>query len=495
MRTPLVLAMAAAMLSCGRTGDRIRTLELPGTSPLVSFRIVFLTGAASDPEGKQGLAHLTAAMLAKGGTRRRSYQQILDEMFPMATAVRFQVDKEMTTFSAVTHVDNLERFYGLLREMLLEPGWREEDLKRLRDETINFLRVSLRGNNEEELAKEVLYNEIYRGHPYGHHNAGAVAALERITLEDLRRFYEAEYTQARLILGVAGGYPKDFPARLKRDFARLAAGTPAPRERPAPAKVEGVQVRLIEKETRSVAYSIGFPIAVKRGDPDYLPLLLMQAYFGPHRTSGGRLFRRMRTERGLNYGDYVYIEYFPRGMFQFEPDPNLARPQQIFQIWIRPVEPATAHFALRLALWELDKLIREGIPPEEFEQARRYLAKYVNLLLKTKDAELGYAIDSLYYGTPDYLSYVRDGINKLTLDEVNAAIRRHLRTRDLYIVGVTARASELADRLASEAPSPMRYNAPKPPELLKEDKEVERFRLGIDRANIRIVPVEQVFEQ
>lgn len=495
MRTPLVLAMAAAMLGCGRTGDRIRTVELPGTSPLVSFRIVFLTGAASDPEGKQGLAHLTAAMLAQGGTRGRSYQQILDEMFPMATAVRFQVDKEMTTFSAVTHVDNLERFYGLLREMLLEPGWREEDLKRLREQTINFLRVTLRGNNEEELAKEVLYNEIYRGHPYGHHNAGAVAALERITRDDLQRFYADQYTQSRLILGVAGGYPKDFPARLKRDFARLAAGTPAPRERPAPAKVEGVQVRLIEKETRSVAYSIGFPIAVKRGDPDYLPLLLMQAYFGPHRTSGGRLFRRMRTERGLNYGDYVYIEYFPRGMFQFEPDPNLARPQQIFQIWIRPVEPATAHFALRLALWELDKLIREGIPPEEFEQARRYLTKYVNLLLKTKDAELGYAIDSLYYGTPDYLSYVRDGINKLTLDEVNAAIRRHLRTRDLYIVGVTARASELADRLASEAPSPMRYNAPKPPDLLKEDKEVERFRLGIDRANIRIVPVEQVFEQ
>jgi len=495
MRTSLVLAMAAAMLGCGRPGDRIRTVELPGASPLVSFRIVFLTGAASDPEGKQGLANLTAAMLAQGGTSRRSYQEILDEMFPMATEVRYQVDKEMTTFSAVTHVDNLERFYALLREMLLEPGWREEDLKRLREQTINFLRVSLRGNNEEELAKEVLYHEIYRGHPYGHHNAGAVAALERITRADLERFYKEQYTQSRLILGLAGGYPKDFPARLKRDFARLAPGAPAPVERPAPADIEGVQVRLIEKQTRSVAFSIGFPISVKRGDPDYLPLLLMQAYFGPHRTSGGRLFRRMRTERGLNYGDYVYIEYFPRGMFQLEPDPNLARPQQIFQIWIRPVEPATAHFALRLALWELDKLIREGIPPDEFEQARRYLAKYVNLLLKTKDAELGYAIDSLYYGTPQYAEYVREGLKTLTLDQVNAAIRRHLRTRDLYIVAVTAEAAALADRLASEAPSPMRYNAPKPPELVAEDKQVERFRLGIDRAQIRIIPVEEVFER
>ena len=52
----------------------------------------------------------------------------------------------------------------------------------------------------------------------------------------------------------------------------------------------------------------------------------------------------MRESRGLNYGDYAYIEYFPRGMNRFEPEPNLARHQQIFQIWIRPVEPPNAVF-------------------------------------------------------------------------------------------------------------------------------------------------------
>jgi hypothetical protein len=96
---------------------------------------------------------------------------------------------------------------------------------------------------------------------------------------------------------------------------------------------------LVEKNTRSVAYSLGFPMDVKRGDPDYPALLLMQSYFGPHRMSGGRLFQRIREIRGINYGDYAYIEYFPRGMFLMDPSPNLARRGQIFQIWIRPVEP------------------------------------------------------------------------------------------------------------------------------------------------------------
>ncbi|PYR37241.1 MAG: hypothetical protein DMF90_07560 [Acidobacteria bacterium] len=57
--------------------------------------------------------------------------------------------------------------------------------------------------------------------------------------------------------------------------------------------------------------------------------------------------------RGLNYGDYAYIEAFPRGMFQFFPDPNIARQRQIFEIWIRPVVPVNAHMALRIAVSEL----------------------------------------------------------------------------------------------------------------------------------------------
>ena len=61
------------------------------------------------------------------------------------------------------------------------------------------------------------------------------------------------------------------------------------------------------------------------------------------------LYERIREVRGMNYGDYAYIEAFPRGMFQFFPDPNIARRAQIFEIWIRPVAPENAHMALRIA--------------------------------------------------------------------------------------------------------------------------------------------------
>src|SRR5260370_37298845 len=113
-----------------------------------------------------------------------------------------------------------------------------------------------------------------------------------------------------------------------------------------------------------------------------------------------------------------------RGVARFGLERTRPRQQQIFQIWIRPVPPAAAHFAIRLALFELDKLIREGLTPEAFEHTRSFLIKNTNLLIKTKQAELGYAIDSLYYGIPDYNTYVKTSLAKLKVKDVNERIQR-----------------------------------------------------------------------
>jgi zinc protease len=120
-------------------------------------------------------------------------------------------------------------------------------------------------------------------------------------------------------------------------------------------------MQTVDRVTRSSAISVGFPIGATRRDKDWPALAVVASYFGQHRSSNSYLYQQLREARGLNYGDYAYIEYFPRGMFQFTPDANLGRQQQIFQIWIRPVEPANRQFALRAALYEYDKLVRDGM--------------------------------------------------------------------------------------------------------------------------------------
>ncbi|MFY9555503.1 MAG: insulinase family protein, partial [Blastocatellia bacterium] len=351
----LTVTVAAPFARAGKVPSKMATVLQPNSSPLVSFRLLFNTGSAFDPKGKEGVAALCAAMLSDGGSRAMSYEQIVESMYPIATEFHSQVDKEMTVFYGATHVDNLQRYYQIILGMLLEPGWREDDFKRLRDDAITFLKVNLRGNNDEELGKEALYNFIYQGgHPYRHQNTGTVESLQKLTLDDVKGFYREYYTAENFVAGLAGGYPKGFEAKLEGDFAaKLPAGKTAKLTLPEPQKINGLEMQVIDKDTAGTAISFGFPIPVNRVHPDWPALLVVQSFLGQHRSSNSYLYQRLRAIRGLNYGDYAYIEYFPRGMFQFHPDPNLCREQQVFQIWIRPVELKNGLFTLRAGLYEL----------------------------------------------------------------------------------------------------------------------------------------------
>jgi zinc protease len=470
---------------------------LPNRSPLVSFRILFMTGSAYDPPGKEGLASLTAAMLAEGGSRTKTYPEITDAMYPMATSFGWQVDKEMSVFSGSTHIDNLEKYYALIREMLLDPGFREDDFKRLKEDAINFLKASLRGGNDEELGKEVLYTMIYpSSHAYGHQNIGAISALEKMTIKDVRDFYQSNYTQGNLVLGLAGGYPESFPKRVVSDFARLPTGAidQLTRKLSQPKLEPGTKIEIVQRETRSTAISLGFPLNVTRANKDWPALAVVASYFGQHRSSNSYLYQRLREARGLNYGDYSYVEYFPRGMFQFQPDANLGRQQQIFQIWIRPVEPTNGHFVLRAALYEYDQLVREGMSKEAFESTREFLSKYVNVLTATQDAQLGYALDSRYYNIKDFPAYMREQLAQLTLEDVNRAIKEHLKTGAMRIAIVTKDAAGLREAILGNKPSPITYNAPKPKEITDEDKIIEAYKIVVKPTDVAIVPVEKVFQ-
>jgi len=427
------------------------------------------------------------------------YQKIVEAMYPMATSVQSQVDKEMTVFSGTTHADNLDGFYKILASMLLDPGWNEDDFRRVKDDAINFLKVSLRGNNDEELGKEALYLYIYGpGHPYGHENTGTLTALQRLTLDDVKSFYQAQYTRANLTLGLAGGYPEGFASRAAADFGKLPnppGGAQSQATVSEAQAVAGQQLRIIKKDTRATAISLGFPLPVTRADKDWPALWLVSSYFGQHRSSNSHLYQRMREARGLNYGDYAYVEYFPRGMFQFQPDANLGRRRQIFQIWIRPVEPANGHFALRIALYELKKLIENGLSAEDFENTRKFLDKYVAVLAKTQDTQLGYALDGQYYGTGEFVPWARKQLASLTLEQVNRAIKAYLSWQDIKIVMIAKDADGLREAILKNAPSPISYNAAKSKEITDEDKAIQGFALSVMPENAAVVDIDEVFKE
>ncbi len=492
-KLPSLASLGAAAAPPGAAADVDFVLQKTAL-PQLNVKLLFKAGSAYDPKGKEGLSALAAAMVAEAGSKDRRIDEINKALFPVAGAFRGRADKEMTTFTGFIHRDNWKAFFDIALPMLLEPGLREEDFKRLKDAQLNELKEDLRSNNEEELAKERLQADIFAGTPYGHPVLGTVAGVEAITLDDVKGFIRSAYTRAALTVGVAGDAPEEMIAALKKQIAKLPAGPAlAAPQGIAGKRPEGMEVEIIEKETRATAISFGLPIEVTRSHPDYAALCLARTWLGEHRSSVSRLYQRIREVRGMNYGDYAYIEAFPRGMFQFFPDPNIARRAQIFEVWIRPVVPVNAHMALRIAVYELDRLIRDGLPKEDFERIRDYLMKNVFVMTATQNQQIGYALDSKWYGTGDYTSMMRERLKALTPEAVNAAIRKYLSAKDLAVVIVTKDAKGLKDSLVSDEFSPIKYDAEKPKELLEEDKVIGALKLGIKPENVKITPVDQVF--
>lgn len=498
-------------------------------SPSVTLALQFRAGAVDDPPGKAGLTYLTARVMAEGGTEKLTAKQLLETLFPMATNVSARVDKEQTTFTATVHRDHAQKMIGILADVVTHPRWDAAEFARLRDAAVNDVEKRLRQGDDENLGKETLEELLFRGHPYGRLTLGHVSELRALTLDDVKQQAARVFTRDRLTVGVAGGYtpigeasgasrgasreavpsgsPDSVVEKLRAGMATLPEKGAAAIEIPAAAP-HRPRVRIVEKETASTAISIGVPWALTKNSPDFAPMLVARSAFGEHRQFNGRLMQRLREARGLNYGDYAYIEHF----VQEGGDPATAqtgrtRRQGEFTIWLRPVQNENALFATRAALYELDRTFgAEPFSDEEVERTKGFLDGYLLLWAQTDARKLGYALDERALDANadgKWIDRLRAQIAKVTAADVNRAWGKLKPLQaELEIVLVGPKAQELKKTIVTNAPSPMHYQkdaegkVPKKPDaLLATDKVVEKFPFGArGDADVEIVPVARMFE-
>ncbi len=487
----------------GRAGvDRAHAAEPPVLLPApheltVSLRLAFRVGSQDDPPGREGLAGLTAAVMGEGATSRHPYAEILALLYPMAAAYDARVDKELTTFVGRVHRDDAAQFADLVLDAVTRPAFTDADVERLRGRALDTVRNALRYSSDEELARQVLHAAAFAGSRYGHPVIGTVAGLEAITPDEVRGFYREHFTRDRLILGVGGAYPDALPGRLRDGLESLPWGG-APRV-PAPAAVQRGERRavIVDRTGPAAAISFGFPVAVRRGERDFYALRLATCWLGEHRNSFSHLFQVIRAARGLSYGAYSYLEWLPEASVRQMPVPGVPRRRQLFEVWVRPVPRPSAHFALRAAVRELERLYEHGLDRDQLERTREFLARYSLHFAETTAARLGYAVDGRVYGTvsPGHLERLAEATATLTLEEVNAAIRRHLSPDRMVIAVVSDGADGLAEALVTDAPSPVEYASPKPEAVLAEDRLTAVHRLHLRREDIEVVPVRDLFER
>lgn len=485
------------------------------SSNKIVIRLSFRNGSMCDPKGKEGLTAAVASLLTQGGTKNLSYMQIQDKIYPWAAYYYSTVDKEVTNITFAVHKDFLKDFYAILKDIILNPAFDEKDFKRVISNQQNYVDQVIRASSDEEYSKKALEDLIFRGTNYQHMVQGKSETVKQITVEDVKNHYKKFFTKNNLTIGIGGNYTPEFLATIKKDMAQLSSEKP---QLPQPGKANqpnGISVEIIVKDNAfGSAIFTGAPLKITRADNDFIALMVANSYLGEHRKSYGQLYQKLRETRSMNYGDYSYIEWYPNGGGNMLPSSGFPRKSNYFSLWIRPVQIAKqlklqykelsdikighAHFALRLAIREIDNLIKNGMTKEDFEATRTFLRSYIKLYPSNSVEQLGYLMDSKFYGRKDFIKEADAMLAKLTLKDVNKAIKKYWQTDNMFVTIITdkSEAEELAKSLKENTPSPMSYSnivkAGLPKEVLAEDDEVANYKLNIKE--VKLVDSKETFK-
>ena len=170
--------------------------------PLVSFSVMVRTGGTADPTGKAGLAQMTAALLDQG-TATRTAKQIAETIESAGGSISASASWDATTASSTVLANRAGLAAELLADVLRNPAFKDEEIGRVRTQTLSGLQVSRA--DAGFVADEVFERVVFAGSPYAHPLGGTPETIRAMTRDDLVAFHKAHYRPDNATLAIAIG--------------------------------------------------------------------------------------------------------------------------------------------------------------------------------------------------------------------------------------------------------------------------------------------------
>jgi zinc protease len=277
-------------------GLRVIVVERPGI-PLVAAELLVRNGAETDPQDRAGCASMTGSLLTKG-TEKMSAPQIASAMESLGGAIDSGARWDASSAGLVVRSDKAEAALAILSDVIRHPSFKQEEIDRLKNQTLDGLRVVLR--QPGALGRFITELVIFGEGEYGHSAGGTPETVQAIQRDDIVKLYQTYYTPDNATFILAGNltleegkkYAQQFFGDWKTD--QSASKTPI---RVVEWKPENLVIDLPEAGQASV--TVAKP-SVKRDSPDYYAGLVANAALGQGFIS--RLNREIRIKRGLSYG-------------------------------------------------------------------------------------------------------------------------------------------------------------------------------------------------
>ena len=406
--------------------------------PAVTARLTILgAGAVFEPAPTPGLASFTAQMLNQG-TASRTSRQIAEEVEGMgasiAAAAPFGSSTTVITASGLS--ETFPQLLALAADIVLHPAFPDSELARLKQRQKAQL-MQMRAQ-PQFLANEVFFRAVYGSHPAAV-VAPTMASIDAMTPELLRQWHDQRYVPQNAILGIAGDVTvpqvRDVLASLP-DWTRTGLATPQP---PPSQAAEAKKVWLVDRPNSVQTRLMLGNIAVKRTDPDYIPLVVMDRIVGG--SPAARLFLNLRENKGYTYNPFSSLN---ATLF--------AGPWTAYADVRTPVtEEAMTEF-----LNEIRRIRDEKAPAAELDEAKHALVASFALSLESPADLLDRATLLRIYNLPDdYWDAYPAKIAAVTAADVQRVAQKYLNPDSLQVVAV-GDAAKIREALAKFAPVEVR---------------------------------------
>ncbi|GHN02108.1 peptidase M16 [Cytophagales bacterium WSM2-2] len=268
--------------------------------PLIQFNIIVDGGELLDDPTKVGVANLVAQMMMKG-TKNKTTAQLEEAIEQLGARVIVNAATENITISVNSLSRNYSAIMKIVEEILLQPRWDETEFDLARKSTISNIK-------QQEATPNAVAQNAYNQLLYGKDNIraqnilGSVASVEKITLEDLKSYYDKYISPSVARMLVVGDLGK---AEIISGLASLNSGwkkksVSIPLYAPA-GETKSAQVYFYDiPDAKQSVLRIGYP-ALASGNADFYPAVVMNYILG----GGGfasRLTQELREGKGYTYG-------------------------------------------------------------------------------------------------------------------------------------------------------------------------------------------------
>lgn len=386
--------------------------------PLVNFVFTFRGGSFMDPADRVGLADMTAAMMRRGGTTSLKPADFDEQADFLAATMSVNTGATESSASLNCLKSNLDEALSMFMDMLRNPGFDSARLSLYKSETLERLKQ----RNDEPAP---ILSREWRALLYGRdHYEGRIVRstdVNAATEADLRTMHSTIFNPANLIIAVTGDFETQAMLKtLEKALAGWEAGTRAP-EPTAPPTAFQPGLYYVDRDLPQGNVFVGLR-SIKRDDPDYFPLLLMNDILG----GGGftsRITSRVRSDEGLAYsagsGLAVRVHYPGELRASFQS------------------KNATVALAIKIIMEEFEKIRSTPVTDAELETSK---ASFIETFPRTFESKAGmlavFVNDEITNRPPGYWTTYRERIAAVTPAEIQRVAGKYLKIDDLAIMVV-----------------------------------------------------------